>query len=96
MNENIYFAARKKAAEKDGPVKKPPGRRGGTAGFMRFIDCVLAGNIKNIPVDIVVMMADLYGAPELPVTANIKTNCPDRRGRKEIVYQSRPALKASP
>lgn len=86
MNENIYFAARKKAAEKDSRLKSREGAAELLGLCVSSIASYELGTIKNIPVDIVVMMADLYGAPEL-LACYCKHDCPIGAG-KEIVTKA--------
>ena len=64
-NENIYFACRKKAAIYNERLNS----REEAAELLGISPSTLAnhelGVTKNVPVDTVVMMADLYRAPEL-------------------------------
>lgn len=64
-NENIYFGCRKKAASYNERLNS----REEAAELLGISTSTLAnhelGVTKNIPVDTVVMMADLYRAPEL-------------------------------
>ena len=85
MNENIYFTARKTAAEKDGRLKSREGAAELLGLCVSSIASYELGTIKNIPVDIVVMMADLYGAPEL-LACYCKNECPIGKN-KEIVTE---------
>lgn len=65
MSENIYFECRKKASKFNDQLKS----RAGAAERMGISESSLThyelGITKNIPVDVVVMMAELYNAPEL-------------------------------
>ena len=64
-NENAYFVARKKAAMYNERLYS----REGAAELLGISVSTLAdyelGNTKVVPVDKVVLMADLYNAPEL-------------------------------
>lgn len=64
-NENVYFVARKKAAMYNERLYS----REGAAELLGISVSTLAdyklGNTKVVPVDKVVLMADLYNAPEL-------------------------------
>lgn len=74
-NENVYFVARKKAAMYNERLYS----REGAAELLGISVSTLAdyelGNTKVIPVDKVVLMADLYNAPELK-TGYCKHECP--------------------
>lgn len=74
-NENIYFQARKKAATYDDRLRS----RESAADLIGVSVSSLAdyelGNTKVVPVDKVVLMADLYHAPELK-TKYCKEECP--------------------
>lgn len=74
-NENVYFRARKDAATKDERLFS----REGAADLLGVSVSTLAdyelGNTKVIPVDKVVLMADLYDCPELK-TLYCKRECP--------------------
>lgn len=74
-NENIYFKCRKEAALYD----KRLSSRESAADLLGVSPSSLAdyelGNTKVVPVDKVVLMADLYGAPEL-MTMYCKHDCP--------------------
>ncbi len=63
--ENVYFACRKKAATFNEALKS----RENAAELLGISTSTLAnhelGITKNVPVDTIVMMADLYRAPEL-------------------------------
>ena len=65
MAENVYFECRKKAAEQNDKLRS----RAGAAELLGVSESTLAhyelGVVKNVPVDIVVLMAELYKAPEL-------------------------------
>ena len=64
-NENIYFTCRKRAALHNDRLNS----RESAAELLGISSSTLAnyelGITKAVPVDMVVMMADLYGAPEL-------------------------------
>ena len=64
-NENIYFRCRKEAAKYNDKLNS----REGASELLGISVSSLAdyelGNIKVVPVDKVVLMADLYNAPEL-------------------------------
>lgn len=74
-NENVYFIARKKAAMYNERLYS----REGAAELLGISVSTLAdyelGNTKVVPVDKVVLMADLYNAPELK-TGYCKYECP--------------------
>lgn len=74
-NNNVYFKARKKAAIYDERLYS----REGAAEMLGISVSTLAdyelGNTKIVPVDKVVLMADLYKAPELK-NQYCKTECP--------------------
>ena len=65
MNENVYFECRKRAAIHNERLNS----RAGAAEILGISESTLAhyelGITKNIPVDVVVMMAEVYNAPEL-------------------------------
>lgn len=75
MNENVYFAARKSAAMYNDKLHS----REGASELLGLSPSTLAdyelGNTKVVPVDKVVLMADLYNAPELK-TGYCKNECP--------------------
>lgn len=75
MSENIYFECRKRAAASNDRLKS----RAGAAEYLGISESSLThyelGIVKNIPVDVVVMMAELYNAPELKYHY-CKTECP--------------------
>ena len=75
MNENVYFAARKTAAMYNDKLSS----REGASELLGLSPSTLAdyelGNTKVVPVDKVVLMADLYNAPELK-TGYCKHECP--------------------
>lgn len=75
MNENIYFECRKKAATYNERLWS----REGAAEMLGISVSTLAdyelGNTKVVPVDKVVLMADLYNCPELK-TGYCKRECP--------------------
>ena len=74
-NTNMYFQARKKAATYNERLWS----REGAAELLGISVSTLAdyelGNTKVVPVDKVVLMADLYNAPEL-VTGYCMRECP--------------------
>lgn len=74
-NNNVYFRARKRAAIYDERLYS----REGAAELLGISVSSLAdyelGNTKIVPVDKVVLMADLYKAPELK-NQYCKTECP--------------------
>lgn len=74
-NENVYFVARKMAAMYNERLYS----REGAAELLGISVSTLAdyelGNTKVVPVDKVVLMADLYNAPELK-TGYCKHECP--------------------
>lgn len=74
-NTNVYFRARKKAAMSNDRLYS----RENAAELLGISPYTLAdyelGNIKVVPVDKVVLMADLYNAPEL-ITGYCKYECP--------------------
>lgn len=75
MSENVYFECRKKAAIINERLKS----RCCAAEYLGVSESSLAhyelGITKNIPVDVVVMMAELYNAPELKYRY-CKIECP--------------------
>lgn len=74
-NKNVYFQARKKAAIYNERLYS----REGAAELLGISVSTLGdyelGNTKVVPVDKVVLMADLYGAPEL-ITGYCMRECP--------------------
>ena len=74
-NQNIYFQARKKAAAYNERLWS----REGAAELLGISVAALAdyelGNVKVVPVDKVVLMADLYNCPELK-NGYCKSECP--------------------
>lgn len=74
-NANVYFKARKKAAIYNERLYS----REGAAELLGISVSTLAdyelGNTKVVPVDKVVLMADLYNAPEL-ITGYCMRECP--------------------
>lgn len=74
-NENVYFLSRKKAAMYNERLYS----REGAAELLGLSVSTLAdyelGNTKVVPVDKVVLMSDLYNAPELK-TNYCKHECP--------------------
>ena len=75
MNENVYFECRKKAAIHNERLNS----RAGAVEILGISESTLAhyelGITKNIPVDVVVMMAEVYNAPELKCIY-CKSECP--------------------
>ena len=74
-NNNVYFKARKKAAAYNERLYS----REGAAELLGISVSTLAdyelGNTKVVPVDKVVLMADLYNSPEL-ITGYCTRECP--------------------
>ena len=74
-NNNVYFKARKKAAAYNERLYS----REGAAELLGISVLTLAdyelGNTKVVPVDKVVLMADLYNSPEL-ITGYCMRECP--------------------
>ena len=74
-NNNVYFKARKKAAAYNDRLYS----REGAAELLGISVSTLAdyelGNTKVVPVDKVVLMADLYNSPEL-ITGYCMRECP--------------------
>ena len=74
-NQNVYFQARKKAAAYNERLWS----REGAAELLGISASTLAdyelGNTKVVPVDKVVLMADLYKTPEL-ITGYCMRECP--------------------
>ncbi|MBD5464135.1 MAG: helix-turn-helix domain-containing protein [Lachnospiraceae bacterium] len=74
-NNNVYFKARKKAASYNERLYS----REGAAELLGISVSTLAdyelGNTKVVPVDKVVLMADLYNSPEL-ITGYCMRECP--------------------
>ncbi len=85
MSENRYFKARKEAAVFDNRLRS----RESTSELLGVSVSSMAayelGTVKSVPVDIVVMMADLYKAPEL-LNYYCATECPIGKTR-EIVTE---------
>lgn len=75
VNNNVYFRARKSAAEYNEKLSS----RDGAAELLGIHPSTLAdyelGTTKYVPVDKVVLMADLYNCPELR-TGYCKYECP--------------------
>ena len=73
-NENVYFACRKKAASYNEKLNS----RESAAELLGISPSTLAnhelGITKSVPVDTVVMMADLYKAPELKISISADGN----------------------
>ncbi len=84
-NENMYFACRKQAAKYNDKLNS----RESAADLLGVSTSSLAdyelGNTKVVPVDKVVLMADLYNAPEL-LNKYCQTECPIGC-RKSIGYE---------
>lgn len=78
-NENIYFACRKSAAVYNDKLSS----RENAAELLGISPSTLAnhelGITKNVPVDTVVMMSDLYHAPQLK-NLYCKNECPIGKG----------------
>lgn len=74
-NQNVYFQARKRAAIGDERlfVRERAAELLGISAYT-LADYEL-GNVKVVPIDKVVLMADLYNAPEL-ITGYCKHECP--------------------
>lgn len=74
-NQNVYFQARKRAAIWDERlfVRERAAELLGISAYT-LADYEL-GNVKVVPIDKVVLMADLYNAPEL-ITGYCKHECP--------------------
>lgn len=74
-NKNVYFQARKKAAEWDERLFS----REGAAELLGIASYTLGdyelGNVKRVPPEKVLLMADLYKAPEL-LTNYCRNECP--------------------
>ena len=74
-NQNVYFQARKKAARYNDKLNS----REGASEMLGVSPYTLAdyelGITKVVPVDKVVLMAELYNAPEL-ITGYCKYECP--------------------
>lgn len=74
-NQNVYFQARKEASEYNDKLSS----REGAAEMIGVSPSTLAdyelGNTKFVPVDKVVLMADLYNKPELK-NGYCKKECP--------------------
>ena len=77
---NVYFEARKTASVYNGALRS----REGAAEMLGVSVSTLAdyelGNTKVVPVDKVVLMADLYNCPQLK-TGYCKHECPIGRGK---------------
>lgn len=75
MNENVYFECRKMAANHNERLNN----RAGAAELLGVSESTLAhyelGITKSVPVDVIVMMAELYGTPELKCNY-CKYECP--------------------
>lgn len=74
-NANEYFQARKKAAEYNEALYSREGAAERLGVSVSTLADYELGNTKVIPVDKVVLMADLYNAPEL-ITRYCKYECP--------------------
>lgn len=79
MSENVYFAARKNAAIYNERLKS----RAAAAELLGVSESSLTkyelGLTKNIPVDVVVLMSEVYNAPELKCLY-CKNECPIGHG----------------
>lgn len=85
MAENRYFKARKSAAEFDKRLRSREGASELLGVSVSSMSAYELGTVKSVPVDIVVMMADLYNAPEL-LNHYCATECPIGKSR-EIVTE---------
>lgn len=74
-NANVYFQARKKAAEYNDALYSREGAAEKLGVSVSTLADYELGNTKVIPVDKVVLMAELYNAPEL-LTRYCKYECP--------------------
>lgn len=89
-NTNVYFQARKRAAMSNDRLFS----RENAAELLGISPYTLAdyelGNTKVVPVDKVVLMADLYNAPEL-ITGYCKYQCPmeKKQARRTIHSMNR-------
>lgn len=74
-NQNVYYRARKRAAERDERLFS----REGAAEMLGIAPYTLGdyelGNVKRIPPEKILLMADLYNAPEL-LTNYCRNECP--------------------
>ena len=72
MNENVYFECRKRAAIHNERLNS----RAGAAEILGISESTLAhyelGITKNIPVDVVVMMAEVYNAHLMHLRVNTR------------------------
>lgn len=88
VNENVYFRCRKDAAKYNADLNS----RESTADLLGVSVSSLAdyelGVTKVVPVDKVVLMADLYNAPQL-LNCYCATECPIG-SRREIATEIRP------
>lgn len=75
MNDNIYFQARKRASEWNDKLRSREGAAELLGVSVSSMSSYELGMLKSIPVEAVVMMADLYHAPELKAHY-CKTECP--------------------
>lgn len=73
--ENIYFQARKKASESNDALRSREGAAERLGVSVSTLADYELGNTKVVPVDKVVLMADLYGSPELE-NCYCKNECP--------------------
>ena len=75
MSGNVYYECRKRAAKSNDRLNS----RAGAAEFLGVSESSLThyelGIAKSVPVDVVVMMSELYNAPELKYNY-CKTECP--------------------
>ncbi|MBQ4447396.1 MAG: XRE family transcriptional regulator [Clostridia bacterium] len=92
-NENIYFRCRKEAARYNDKLNS----RESTSELLGVSVSSLAnyelGNTKVVPVDVVVLMADLYNAPEL-LNNYCANDCPIGC-RKAIATEVKPIEKTT-
>lgn len=74
-NQNVYYQARKRAAERDERLFS----REGAAEMLGIAPYTLGdyelGNVKRIPPEKILLMADLYNAPEL-LANYCRNECP--------------------
>lgn len=74
-NDNVYFRARKDAADWDERLFSREGAADALGVSVSTLADYELGNTKVVPVDKVVLMADLYACPELK-TNYCKCECP--------------------
>ena len=94
MNENVYFECRKRAAIHNERLNS----RAGAAEILGISESTLAhyelGITKNIPVDVVVMMAEVYNAPELQERmSDRKGTANSNRGREHRGHYGKNAFR---